>query len=108
MTCVPTKTSFQLSQRRTGDADLVEKLKKGHTLNSKPFKVHLDGYNLLPFLQGAEKESPRKEFFYWSDDGDLMAIRVREWKIAFLEQHVEVNPQTQHLQPPLRSVRARH
>ena len=56
-----------------GDPDLVEKVLKGTTLNGKNFKVHLDGMNLLPFLKGDAKESPRKEFLYWSDDGDLMA-----------------------------------
>jgi arylsulfatase len=77
-----------------GDADLVEKLKKGATLNSKQFKVHLDGYNLMPFLKGDVKESPRKEFLYWSDDGDLMALRLQNWKITFMEQHAEPNPKT--------------
>jgi arylsulfatase A-like enzyme len=75
-----------------GDPDLVEKLKKGSTLNGKTFKVHLDGFNLLPFLKGDAKESPRTEFLYWSDDGDLMAIRVHDWKIAFMEQNAEINP----------------
>ena len=77
-----------------GDADLVERTKNGTTLNGKTFKVHFDGYNLLPFLKGDAKQSPRQEFLYWSDDGDLMAIRVREWKVAFLEQNVEISPQT--------------
>jgi arylsulfatase A-like enzyme len=77
-----------------GEPDLVEKLKKGHTLNGKQFKVHLDGMNLLPFFKGEVAQSPREEFFYWSDDGDLMAIRVRDWKIAFMEQHTEINPKT--------------
>ena len=45
-----------------GDPDLVEKLRKGSTLNGKNFKVHLDGFNLLPFLKGEVKESPRTEF----------------------------------------------
>jgi arylsulfatase len=76
-----------------GDADLVERTKKGTTLNGKQFKVHFDGFNLLPFLKGEVKESPRTEFLYWSDDGDLMALRVKEWKIAFLEQHTEVSPE---------------
>ena len=67
------KTSFRPSRRPTATPDLVEKLKKGSTLNGKTFKVHLDGNNLLPFLKGDVKESPRKEFLYWSDDGDLMA-----------------------------------
>lgn len=77
-----------------GDTDLVEKLKKGSTLNGKNFKVHLDGYNLLPFFKGDTNSSPRTEFLYWSDDGDLLAIRVNQWKIAFMEQYGEVNPQT--------------
>ena len=75
-----------------GDPDLVDKVKKGATLNGKTFKVHLDGFNLLPFLKGDVKESPRREFLYWSDDGDLMALRVGHWKAAFMEQHAEVNP----------------
>jgi arylsulfatase len=49
---------------------------------------------MLPFLKGDMKESPRKEFLYWSDDGDLMALRVQNWKVSFMEQHVEVDPKT--------------
>ncbi len=75
-----------------GDPDLVEKLRKGSTLNGKNFKVHLDGFNLLPFLKGEVKESPRTEFLYWSDDGDLMALRVGNWKASFLEQNTELTP----------------
>ena len=69
-----------------GEPDIVEKLKKGHKAGNKTFKVHIDGFNLLPFLKGEAKENPRKVFFYWSDDGDLMALRYQEWKIHFLEQ----------------------
>jgi len=76
-----------------GEAALVEKLKSGSTLNGKRFKVHLDGYNLLPFLKGEQKTSPREEFLYWSDDGDLMALRVRQWKMAFLEQNGQMSPE---------------
>ena len=65
---------------------LVEKVKKGYKIGDKTFKVHLDGVNLLPFLSGKEKESPRKGFLYWSDDGDLMALRVNKYKIVFAEQ----------------------
>jgi arylsulfatase len=75
-----------------GDTDLVQKLLKGATLNGKQFKVHLDGYNLLPYLKGETKESPRKEFVYWSDDGDLMAIRLNQYKIAFMQQQTEPSP----------------
>jgi arylsulfatase A-like enzyme len=77
-----------------GEVKLVDKLLNGHTLNGTNFKVHLDGMNLLPFLKGEVAKSPREEFLYWSDDGELMAIRVREWKVAFMEQHTEVNPKT--------------
>jgi arylsulfatase len=64
----------------------VEKVKSGYTIDGKKFKVHLDGYNLLPFLSGKEKESPRKGFIYWSDDGDMMALRAGNWKVHFVEQ----------------------
>ena len=77
-----------------GETGLVDKLVKGDTLNGKNFKVHLDGYNLMPFLKGEVKQSPREGFLYWSDDGDLMAIRIRNWKITFLEQNTEVSPKT--------------
>ena len=69
-----------------GEPDIVEKLKKGHKAGSKTFKVHIDGYNLLPFLKGEVKENPRKGFLYWSDDGDLMALRYENWKVHFMEQ----------------------
>ncbi|WP_276133771.1 sulfatase-like hydrolase/transferase [Polluticoccus soli] len=69
-----------------GEPDLVEKVKKGYEMNGKTYKVHLDGYNLLPFLSGKEKESPRKGFLYWSDDGDCMAIRMGRFKVVFAEQ----------------------
>ncbi|APD06532.1 arylsulfatase [Flavobacteriaceae bacterium UJ101] len=65
-----------------GQDDVKEKLLKGY----KGFKVHLDGYNILPYLTGEEKESPRKEIFYFSDDGDLTALRYDDWKIIFMEQ----------------------
>jgi arylsulfatase len=72
-----------------GDAGIVEKCLKGHQAGDKIFKVHLDGYNLGPFLKGEEKESPRKEMLYWSDDGDLMALRYTRWKVVFQEQRAE-------------------
>jgi arylsulfatase A-like enzyme len=72
-----------------GEAGIVEKLKEGFTLNGNKFKVHLDGNNLLPFFKGEQSTSPRQGFLYWSDDGDLMAIRVGNWKATFMEQHHE-------------------
>lgn len=69
-----------------GEPDVMEKLKKGHTANGKSFKNHIDGFNLLPYLTGEEKESPRKLFIYFSDDGDVLAIRYDNWKLVFMEQ----------------------
>ena len=69
-----------------GDPDIVAKLLRGAQIGNKTFKVHLDGYNLLPFFKGDVKESPRKEFVYWNDDGQLVAIRYDDWKAVFLEQ----------------------
>jgi arylsulfatase len=69
-----------------GEPDAVEKLKKGYKSGNKTFKVHIDGYNLLPFLKGEVKENPRRGFLYWSDDGDLMALRVGNWKCTFMVQ----------------------
>ena len=72
-----------------GEPDIVGKLKKGHKAGNKTFKVHIDGYNLLPFIKGETKENPRKGFLYWSDDGDLMALRVKHWKVTFMEQRAK-------------------
>ena len=69
-----------------GEPDIGNKVRKGHKMGSRTFKVHLDGHNLMPFFKGEEKESPREGFLYWSDDGDLMAIRVRNWKATFMRQ----------------------
>ena len=72
-----------------GEPDIVEKLKKGHQAAGKTFKVHIDGYNLLPYLTGQEKKSPRQGFIYFDDDGDLVALRFDNWKIVFMEQRVQ-------------------
>jgi arylsulfatase A-like enzyme len=72
-----------------GVPDVKERLLKGHRAGTKNFKVHLDGYNLLPALKGQAKEWPRKEFFYFSDDGDLMAIRYNRYKFVFAEQRTQ-------------------
>ncbi len=71
-----------------GEPDIVEKLKKGHKAGGKTFKVNVDGYNLLPYLTGKEPKSPRKGFMYFSDDGDLVALRFDNWKVVFMEQRV--------------------
>jgi len=72
-----------------GEPDIAEKLKKSHKVGSKTFKVHLDGYNLLPYLTGKEAKSPRKGFIYFTDDGDVAALRYDNWKLMFMEQRVE-------------------
>jgi len=69
-----------------GEADIKDKLLKGHKVGSSRYKIHLDGYNQLPYLTRKEKESPRKEFFYFSDDGDLVALRFDNWKAVFAQQ----------------------
>jgi arylsulfatase len=69
-----------------GEPDISSKLKAGHRAGDKTFKMHLDGYNLLPYLIGEADKSPRKGFFYFSDDGDLVALRYDNWKAVFMEQ----------------------
>ena len=69
-----------------GDVDVKEKLKKGMDAGDKSFKVHLDGYNQLPLITGKSKKGARKEFFYFSDDGQLVALRYNAWKLVFAEQ----------------------
>ena len=72
-----------------GDADIPEKLLKGHKAGDKTFKVHIDGYNLLPYLTVQGEQCPRQAFMYFSDDGDLIAVRVGNWKAVFLEQRAK-------------------
>ncbi|MGH3039030.1 MAG: arylsulfatase [Gaiellaceae bacterium] len=69
-----------------GEPDIVEKVKKGHKVGDTNYKVHLDGYNLLPYFEGEEEKSPRPGFLYWSDDGDLLALRYGNWKFVFAQQ----------------------
>jgi arylsulfatase len=72
-----------------GEPDIVEKLKAGHTAGEKTFKVHIDGYNLLPYLTGEVERSPRQGFVYFSDDGDVLALRFDNWKVVFMEQRAQ-------------------
>jgi len=69
-----------------GVPDIKEKLLKGYSAGGKKFKVHLDGYNQLPYLTGQVPKSPREEFFYFSDDGDLTGLRYDNWKVVFAQQ----------------------
>jgi arylsulfatase A-like enzyme len=66
-----------------GEPDVKTKLLNDMQVGDKTFKVHLDGYNFLPFLKGDVSEAPRKEFFYFTDNGDLTAVRYNDWKLSF-------------------------
>lgn len=72
-----------------GETDIKAKLKQGHRVNGTHYKVHLDGYNFIPYLTGKTDESPRNEFFYFNDSGELSAVRVGEWKAMFSQQHAK-------------------
>ena len=72
-----------------GVPDIKEKLLKSYRAGDKTFKVHQDGYNQLPYLLGEQSRGPRKEFFYFDDDGDLVAMRYENWKVVFMEQRAE-------------------
>lgn len=78
-----------------GEPEIKEQLLEGITVaevgGGRDYKVHLDGYNSLPYLLGEEDVSPRNEVFYFSDDGDLTALRYNDWKVIFLEHRF---PQT--------------
>jgi arylsulfatase A-like enzyme len=69
-----------------GEADVKEGLLAGHEADGKTFRVHLDGFNMLPYLKGEVDESPRKSFFYFSDDGEFIGLRYERWKAVFAEQ----------------------
>ncbi len=71
-----------------GSPDIVDRLREGHDAAGKHFKVHIDGYNLLPHLTGEDPRNPRPGFIYFSDDGDLTALRFDNWKVVFMEQRV--------------------
>jgi len=69
-----------------GEDDIKDKLLKGHNADGKKFNVHLDGYNFLPYFTGQEEKGPRVEMFYFTDDGNLSALRYGQWKMMFSEQ----------------------
>ena len=70
-----------------GDPNIKEELMAGgYEAIGRTYKVHLDGYNILPLLTGETEKSPRHEIFYFSDDGDLTALRYDDWKVIFMEQ----------------------
>jgi arylsulfatase len=93
-----------------GEPDIVEKCKKGYKAGNKTFKVHLDGFNLIPHLKGEVEKNPRPGFLYWSDEGDLFALRYGNWKIHFAEQRAHgaeawQDPITQLRMPKLMNLR---
>ena len=69
-----------------GEPNVKEELLVGKQVGDRTFKVHLDGYNFLPYLQGETDVGPRREFFYFSDDGNLVGLRYNNWKVVFAEQ----------------------
>lgn len=69
-----------------GDADVTKKLLTGYQSQGTTFKVHLDGFNQLPYLTGQSKVSARNEFYYFDDDADLVGMRMHDWKLVFREQ----------------------
>jgi len=69
-----------------GDPDIVEELKQGHAAGDRTVRVHIDGYNLLPYLTGETDVCPRQGMIYFSDDCDVLGIRFDNWKIVFMEQ----------------------
>ena len=69
-----------------GAPDVKQKLLSGYTVGDMTYKVHLDGFNFVPYLTGQESKSPRESFFYFSDDGDLTGLRYDNWKFAFAIQ----------------------
>ncbi|MDH6247059.1 arylsulfatase [Mycobacterium sp. OTB74] len=72
-----------------GEPDIIDKLKAGYKVGDKEFKVHLDAFNLLPYLIGEVEESPRKGFIYFSDDCDVLGLRFHNWKVVFQEQRCQ-------------------
>jgi arylsulfatase len=69
-----------------GEPKIVEKLKSGYQANGKTWKVHLDGYNFLPYFKGEVAKGPREEIFYFGQGGELNAVRWRDWKASFAVQ----------------------
>ncbi len=72
-----------------GEDDIVAKLQAGYQAGETHFRVHIDGHNVLPYLKGETDKSPRDFFFYSNDDGQVVAIRIFDWKIVFMEQRAK-------------------
>ncbi|MER2507751.1 MAG: arylsulfatase [Amaricoccus sp.] len=80
---------FPTLMAAVGDTDIKERLLAGTTIDGKTYKNHLDGFNQLPYLTGASDQSARNEFFYFNDDGEMVALRYENWKVVFEEQRAE-------------------
>jgi arylsulfatase len=72
-----------------GDDQVTDKLLKGYKAGDMTYKVHIDGYNLVPYLTGQVDKGPRESFFYVNDDQQLVALRYDNWKLVFMEQRVD-------------------
>ncbi|VEG39177.1 sulfatase [Mycolicibacterium flavescens] len=72
-----------------GQPDIVEKLKQGNAIGDQTYRVHIDGFNLLPYLTGEVDKSPRRGLVYFSDDCDVLGVRIENWKIVFMEQRCQ-------------------
>ncbi|MDQ0317429.1 arylsulfatase [Amorphus orientalis] len=79
---------FPTLMAAAGDPDIKQRLLDGTSIDGKDYKVHLDGYNQLAYLTGDSDESARNEFFYFNDDGVLVALRYENWKTVFQEQRM--------------------
>ncbi|PZR00657.1 MAG: arylsulfatase [Cereibacter sphaeroides] len=77
---------FPTLMAAAGDTDIKDRLLKGATIDGKDYKNHLDGYNQLDYLTGKAPDSARKDFYYFNDDGQLVAMRYENWKLVFAEQ----------------------
>jgi arylsulfatase len=69
-----------------GDPQVTDKLLAGYKVGDMTYKVHLDGYNLVPYLTGQTAKCPRESFLYVNDDQQLVGLRYDNWKIVFMEQ----------------------
>jgi arylsulfatase A-like enzyme len=74
-----------------GDTGVIDRLRQGWQpqTGGRTYRVHLDGHSQLPYLTGQQDKSARKEFFYFNDDGQLVAMRYENWKFVFCEQRAQ-------------------
>ncbi len=91
-----------------GEPNVVEKLKTGYAANGKTWRVHLDGYNFLPYFKGETKKGPREEIYYFGQNGDLDAVRWNDWKVSFavLDGNIATGTRTVSNWPAITNLRA--